>query len=145
MSASSAATDPTVAGTRRYRSKAQRPCDLCRARKALCNIPDPLQPCQLCKRIGRECTFVGNPGRRPKGRQAVSPASVSGTQSQSPTENVMTLSPGLMLEAQQDMLNMTSTFTKQMNTPPNLLIILQIILPMTNMPSRNLSGPVTAP
>ncbi|KAK2739366.1 fungal specific transcription factor domain-containing protein [Colletotrichum kahawae] len=63
MSASSAATDPTVAGTRRYRSKAQRPCDLCRARKALCNIPDPLQPCQLCKRIGRECTFVGNPAR----------------------------------------------------------------------------------
>ncbi|KAF3801874.1 hypothetical protein GCG54_00015096 [Colletotrichum gloeosporioides] len=108
MSASSAATDPTVAGTRRYRSKAQRPCDLCRARKALCNIPDPLQPCQLCKRIGRECTFVGNPGRRPKGRQAVSPASVSGPQSQSPTENVMTLSPGLMLEAQQDMLNATN-------------------------------------
>ncbi|KAK1594611.1 fungal-specific transcription factor domain-containing protein [Colletotrichum navitas] len=66
MSTPSIATDSTVAGTRRYRSKAQRPCDLCRARKALCNIPDPLQPCHLCKRIGRECTFVSNPARHAK-------------------------------------------------------------------------------
>ncbi|KAK2041104.1 fungal-specific transcription factor domain-containing protein [Colletotrichum somersetense] len=109
MSASSTATDPTVAGTRRYRSKAQRPCDLCRARKALCNIPDPLQPCQLCKRIGRECTFVGNTGRRSKGRQTASPSAAARPQSQSPTRNVMTLSPGLMLQAQRDILNMTNS------------------------------------
>lgn len=48
----------TAAGSRRYRSKAQRPCDLCRARKALCNIPDPARPCQLCDRTGRQCTFL---------------------------------------------------------------------------------------
>ncbi|KAH6693870.1 fungal-specific transcription factor domain-containing protein [Plectosphaerella plurivora] len=64
-----------VAGTRRYRSKAQRPCDLCRARKVLCNIPDPSQPCQLCTRIGRNCTFVGNPGKRRAAAQGNSPSS----------------------------------------------------------------------
>ncbi|KAL3961212.1 hypothetical protein ACCO45_002735 [Purpureocillium lilacinum] len=48
----------TAAGTRRYRSKSQRPCDLCRARKVLCNIPDPAKPCQLCHRTRRPCTFV---------------------------------------------------------------------------------------
>ncbi|KAF6795005.1 fungal specific transcription factor domain-containing protein [Colletotrichum sojae] len=69
--------DHTAAGARRYRSKAQRPCDLCRARKALCNIPDPLQPCQLCRRIGRECTFVGSPGRRQRGRRGGSASRLS--------------------------------------------------------------------
>ncbi|CAJ0553229.1 Ff.00g117410.m01.CDS01 [Fusarium sp. VM40] len=53
-----------VAGVRRYRSKSQRPCDLCRARKVLCNIPDPTRPCQLCERTGRHCTFVGNPNKK---------------------------------------------------------------------------------
>ncbi|KAM0499438.1 hypothetical protein ACHAP8_005594 [Fusarium lateritium] len=62
----SAQSTRQVAGTRRYRSKSQRPCDLCRARKVLCNIPDPTRPCQLCDRIGRECTFVGNPNKKPR-------------------------------------------------------------------------------
>lgn len=53
-----------VAGARRYRSKSQRPCDLCRARKVLCNIPKPGEPCQLCERTGRQCTFIGNPGKK---------------------------------------------------------------------------------
>lgn len=54
-----------AAGSRRYRSKAQRPCDLCRARKALCNIPDPTRPCQLCDRTGRPCTFLAGTRSRP--------------------------------------------------------------------------------
>ncbi|OAA64951.1 fungal specific transcription factor domain protein [Cordyceps fumosorosea ARSEF 2679] len=54
-----------AAGSRRYRSKAQRPCDLCRARKALCNIPDPSRPCQLCDRTGRPCTFLAGTKSRP--------------------------------------------------------------------------------
>ncbi|KAL6353646.1 hypothetical protein LRP88_14144 [Fusarium phalaenopsidis] len=57
-----------VAGSRRYRSKSQRPCDLCRARKVLCNIPEPGQPCQLCERTSRLCTFVGNPGKKQRDR-----------------------------------------------------------------------------
>lgn len=48
----------TPAGARRYRSKAERPCDLCRSRKVLCNIPDPTKPCQLCDRTSRPCTFT---------------------------------------------------------------------------------------
>ncbi|PNY23683.1 Transcriptional activator protein DAL81 [Tolypocladium capitatum] len=56
----------TAAGTRRYRSKSQRPCDLCRARKVLCNIPDPSKPCQLCDRTGRPCTFITDASKKPK-------------------------------------------------------------------------------
>ncbi|EGX90473.1 fungal specific transcription factor domain protein [Cordyceps militaris CM01] len=58
-------THHAAAGSRRYRSKAQRPCDLCRARKALCNIPDPTRPCQLCDRTGRPCTFLAAAKSRP--------------------------------------------------------------------------------
>ncbi len=32
----------------------------------LCNIPDPTRPCQLCDRTGRDCTFVGNPNKKPR-------------------------------------------------------------------------------
>lgn len=66
---------PTVAGTRRYRSKAQRPCDVCRARKVLCNIPDSSRPCQLCERIGRKCTFIGKTRRRQLGKSPSAHAS----------------------------------------------------------------------
>lgn len=72
-----------AAGSRRYRSKAQRPCDTCRARKALCNIPDPTQPCQLCLRLGRECTFISKAGRRPPRR-----AERGQSASKSPSEGV---------------------------------------------------------
>ena len=69
-----------VAGTRRYRSKSQRPCDLCRTRKVLCNIPEPAKPCQLCEQTGRKCTFLRNPGRkqreRARGAQGGTPSPV---------------------------------------------------------------------
>ena len=64
----------TAAGSRRYRSKAERPCDLCRSRKVLCNIPDPSKPCQLCDRTSRPCTFTVGPGKqlRVNGREDLS-------------------------------------------------------------------------
>lgn len=64
----------TAAGARRYRSKAERPCDLCRARKVLCNIPDPTKPCQLCDRTSRPCTFTVGTGKqlRMNGRRNLS-------------------------------------------------------------------------
>ena len=34
-------------------------------RKALCNIPDPTRPCQLCDRTGRQCTFLAGTRSRP--------------------------------------------------------------------------------
>ncbi|KND86653.1 Transcriptional activator protein DAL81 [Tolypocladium ophioglossoides CBS 100239] len=79
----------TAAGTRRYRSKSQRPCDLCRARKVLCNIPDPSKPCQLCDRTGRSCTFVTDANKKPK-----TSSTLSGTPSLQ-LEGIITDSSGL--------------------------------------------------
>lgn len=59
-----------AAGTRRYRSKTQRPCDLCRSRKVLCNIPDPSRPCQLCDRTSRACTFQATPAKKRNHRKS---------------------------------------------------------------------------
>ncbi|KAI2719901.1 transcriptional regulator family: Fungal Specific TF [Penicillium roqueforti] len=54
-----------VTNARKYRSKVQRPCDLCRSRKVHCNIPYPSQPCTLCERTRRSCTFVEKTNRKP--------------------------------------------------------------------------------
>ncbi|KAH6967030.1 fungal-specific transcription factor domain-containing protein [Fusarium venenatum] len=86
-----------VAGTRRYRSKSQRPCDLCRTRKVLCNIPDPTRPCQLCDRIGRECTFVGNPNKKPRDRRVRRGVDVEALQSPSA---ILAAQTGTSFEAQ---------------------------------------------
>jgi hypothetical protein len=39
----------------------------------LCNIPSPGKPCQLCTRLGRQCTFVRNPNKRQKEGQNGAP------------------------------------------------------------------------
>ena len=49
---------------RKYRSKKQRPCDLCRSRKTQCKILDGDAVCELCKRLDRSCTFVLHPLRK---------------------------------------------------------------------------------
>ncbi|KAH7024403.1 uncharacterized protein B0I36DRAFT_386988 [Microdochium trichocladiopsis] len=48
---------------RRYKSKAQRPCDFCRQRRAACRIVEAA-PCELCKAYRRDCTFVHAPPPR---------------------------------------------------------------------------------
>ncbi|KAI1623132.1 fungal-specific transcription factor domain-containing protein [Exophiala viscosa] len=62
---------------RKYRSKRQRPCDLCRQRKTQCKIPDNGGACELCAKLGRGCTFVLQPLRkerwRPQDGQSNSP------------------------------------------------------------------------
>ncbi|KAH8886085.1 hypothetical protein GQ53DRAFT_728289 [Thozetella sp. PMI_491] len=55
---------PTEEDGRKYRSKKQRPCDLCRSRKTHCRILGRDGPCELCKKLGRQCTFVCQPLRR---------------------------------------------------------------------------------
>lgn len=52
---------------RRYRSKQQRPCDLCRQRKTHCKIPDSSGACELCDRLSRNCTFVLQPVSKKRG------------------------------------------------------------------------------
>ncbi len=46
---------------RKYRSKRQRPCDICRQRKSQCKIPGSGGACELCHKLGRSCTFVLQP------------------------------------------------------------------------------------
>lgn len=49
---------------RAYRSKKQRPCDLCRTRKIQCKLRAERADCELCQRLERQCTFVLGPVRR---------------------------------------------------------------------------------
>ncbi|TQV98987.1 fungal specific transcription factor domain-containing protein [Cordyceps javanica] len=49
---------------RKYRSKKQRPCDLCRTRKIHCKLQADGAECELCRRLKRHCTFVLGPLRR---------------------------------------------------------------------------------
>jgi hypothetical protein len=49
---------------RKYRSKKQRPCDLCRSRKIQCKLQGNESACELCKRLDRRCTFILGPLRR---------------------------------------------------------------------------------
>lgn len=49
---------------RKYRSKKQRPCDLCRSRKTHCKLLGSEATCELCKKLERRCTFVNVPSRR---------------------------------------------------------------------------------
>lgn len=49
---------------RKYRSKKQRPCDLCRSRKTHCRISGSDSSCDLCKKRSRECTFLQKPLKR---------------------------------------------------------------------------------
>jgi hypothetical protein len=66
LSATSSMADRPSQGSRarKYRSKKQRPCDLCRSRKSQCKILDHDETCELCKKLDRECTFVVHPLRK---------------------------------------------------------------------------------
>lgn len=49
--------------TRHYRSRKQKPCDLCRERKACC-VRGQGGDCLLCSKRGRRCTFISKPLKR---------------------------------------------------------------------------------
>lgn len=61
-------TQPAVSAVeehgRKYRSKKQRPCDLCRSRKTYCKIQESESRCENCKKLDRRCTFVLEPLKR---------------------------------------------------------------------------------
>ncbi|KAH8892655.1 hypothetical protein GQ53DRAFT_746115 [Thozetella sp. PMI_491] len=54
-------------GPRQYRSRRNRPCDLCRVRKVGCKI-DTHPPCRLCSSKGQQCTFNKASGPRKRRR-----------------------------------------------------------------------------
>jgi hypothetical protein len=64
---------PAESQGRAYRSKKQRPCDLCRSRKAQCRIQDQAAACDLCRRTRRECTFVQQPVRKTRVHETPNP------------------------------------------------------------------------
>lgn len=65
-----AATEvPIAPGPRPYKSRKNRPCDFCRARKAACKI-EVSAPCTLCESYGRQCTFLNRPQERKRPAQA---------------------------------------------------------------------------
>ncbi|CEH16928.1 hypothetical protein CBOM_03012 [Ceraceosorus bombacis] len=64
---SSPRMDPVPAGSegaRPYRSRKERPCDLCRRRKGRCIIEEVGQRCQACNAAGKDCTFQMDPTPR---------------------------------------------------------------------------------
>lgn len=62
--------------TRPYRSKRQRPCDQCRARKLGCQTENG-GPCHRCRSAKLECTFDNPPPRRPRTSGSLSIAAPS--------------------------------------------------------------------
>lgn len=58
-----ALSEPTGTG-RRYRSKKQRPCDVCRSRKIQCKLQGREAACEMCRKLARNCTFVRGPVTR---------------------------------------------------------------------------------
>lgn len=60
---------------RKYRSKRQRPCDLCRQRKTQCKLPGSGGACELCQKLGRNCTFVLQSWRKQQCRPPETPSS----------------------------------------------------------------------
>lgn len=53
---------------RKYRSKRQRPCDLCRGRKTVCKVLLGSSVCELCKKLGKSCAFVLQPLKKQQPR-----------------------------------------------------------------------------
>ncbi|EFX00605.1 fungal specific transcription factor domain containing protein [Grosmannia clavigera kw1407] len=53
-----------AASGRKYRSKKQRPCDLCRSRKIHCKVGISDAVCECCRRLKRVCTFEMEPLKR---------------------------------------------------------------------------------
>ncbi|KAJ5114110.1 hypothetical protein N7456_002644 [Penicillium angulare] len=49
---------------RKYRSRLQRPCDLCRTRKIQCKKQNDALACQKCSELSRVCTFVLQPVKK---------------------------------------------------------------------------------
>lgn len=56
--------DSHIQRARKYRSKKQRPCDLCRSRKIQCKLQGDKAECEHCQKLSRRCTFVLQPLKR---------------------------------------------------------------------------------
>ncbi|TIA92081.1 hypothetical protein E3P81_01670 [Wallemia ichthyophaga] len=58
------ASTSSAHGARPFRSRKQRPCDLCRRSKTRCFITESGPPCNECKQTNKSCTFQEAPQKR---------------------------------------------------------------------------------
>ncbi|KAK2016271.1 fungal-specific transcription factor domain-containing protein [Colletotrichum eremochloae] len=104
--------------TRKASHRNSHPCDFCRYKRAACLLHGQ-PPCELCKRLGKDCTFVGEPNkrRRVSDQRRLSESSdvvVSHHQSQTPSDTSMrspfteTNSPGNEAHFDKDVVDSTS-------------------------------------
>ncbi|KAH0429136.1 fungal specific transcription factor domain protein [Colletotrichum camelliae] len=66
--------------TRSFGNRNRHPCDFCRYKRAACLLPGP-SPCELCRRQGKECTFVEGPNKRRRVAERVHSPSDDGLES----------------------------------------------------------------
>ncbi|KAJ0357524.1 hypothetical protein COL154_010005 [Colletotrichum chrysophilum] len=66
--------------TRSFGNRNRHPCDFCRYKRAACLLPGP-PPCELCRRQGKECTFVEGPNKRRRVAERVHSPSDDGLES----------------------------------------------------------------
>ncbi|OHF02526.1 fungal specific transcription factor domain-containing protein [Colletotrichum orchidophilum] len=45
-------------------SRNSHPCDFCRYKRAACLLHNETPPCELCRRLGKDCTFIGGANKR---------------------------------------------------------------------------------
>ncbi|EFQ35092.1 fungal specific transcription factor domain-containing protein [Colletotrichum graminicola M1.001] len=104
--------------TRKSSHRNSHPCDFCRYKRAACLLHHQ-PPCELCKRLDKDCTFVGEPNKRrrisdPRRLSDSSHVVVSHHQSQSPSDIGMrspfteTNSPGNEANFGKDVADSTS-------------------------------------
>ncbi|KAK2025841.1 fungal-specific transcription factor domain-containing protein [Colletotrichum zoysiae] len=84
---------PNRSRTRKASHRNSHPCDFCRYKRAACLLHGQ-PPCELCKRLGKDCTFVGEPNKRrrisdPRRLSQSSDVVVSHHQSQTPSDTSM--------------------------------------------------------
>ncbi|KAF4486852.1 Transcriptional activator protein DAL81 [Colletotrichum fructicola Nara gc5] len=63
-----------------FGNRNRHPCDFCRYKRAACLLPGP-PPCELCRRQGKECTFVEGPNKRRRVAERIHSPSDDGLES----------------------------------------------------------------
>ncbi|KAK1977173.1 fungal-specific transcription factor domain-containing protein [Colletotrichum cereale] len=122
---------PNRRRTRKASHRNSHPCDFCRYKRAACLLHDQ-PPCELCKRLGKDCTFVGEPNKRrrlsePRRLSESSDTIVSHHQSQTPSDTGMrspfteTNSPGNEVNFGKDVADSTSPISPHAENHPSIL------------------------
>jgi len=107
--------------TRKHGPRNSHPCDFCRYKRAACLLHGT-PPCELCRRQGKECTFVTAPNKRRQTREhrrghSKTP-SITGTTSPS---SLGSGSPGDQVDSSQPTAGAASPISPHMRRPSSVL------------------------